>query len=229
MKPAKSPVISLFFSTIIVLAVISIGVIWYNSNAQTSEIKFETPPSAEGQPTLGAQNAAVTVVEFGDFKCPACKSWGEGVFPALITDYIVTGQVKFVYINTNFHGEESRLASLAAEAVLKQSLESYWLFHKALYDEQPPHQNHDDVWITEEKILDIGSRVEGVDLELLQYSLENKTERAEVEKDDRLVEEYNINLTPTIMVNGITVEDPFDYERIKELIEKELEGSKEDE
>ncbi len=34
-----------------------------------------------GQPTLGESGAPVTVIEFGDFKCPSCKAWGEMVYP----------------------------------------------------------------------------------------------------------------------------------------------------
>ena len=30
--------------------------------------------------------------------------------------------------------------------------------------------------------------------------------------------------TPSIMVNGTMLEDPFDYEKMKNLIEEELEG-----
>nr|WP_255262907.1 thioredoxin domain-containing protein [Bacillus cereus] len=28
------------------------------------------------QPTLGKEDATVSIIEFGDFKSPACKDWG---------------------------------------------------------------------------------------------------------------------------------------------------------
>ena len=37
-----------------------------------------------------------------------------------------------------------------------------------------------------------------------------------------LVEEFGVSITPTIMVNGTMLEDPFDYEKIKSLIDQEL-------
>ncbi len=60
----------------------------------------------------------------------------------------------FSFINALFHGEESKLSSLATEAVYKQSPESYWTFHKELFKAQPS-ENHDALWITNERILDI--------------------------------------------------------------------------
>ncbi|MDA6082947.1 thioredoxin domain-containing protein, partial [Escherichia coli] len=77
------------------------------------------------------------VVEFGDFKCPACKAWGQNIFPKLVEDYVDTGKVKFSYINVLFHGDESKLGSVAAEAVYKQNPDSYWDFNKALFDAHP--------------------------------------------------------------------------------------------
>lgn len=44
----------------------------------------------------------------------------------------------------------------------------------------------------------------------------------EVEKDTGLVKEFKVELTPSIMVNDTMLEDPFNYEKIKALIEEDL-------
>ena len=54
--------------------------------------------------------------------------------------------------------------------------------------------------------------------------IEQQSAIEEVNKDTELVEEFKVQQTPSIMVNGTMLEDPFDYEKIKNLIEKELEG-----
>ncbi|KFN04300.1 thioredoxin family protein [Bacillus clarus] len=54
----------------------------------------DLPPIGK-QPTLGKEDAQISVVEFGDYKCPARKAWGERIFPQLQKDYIDTGKVKF--------------------------------------------------------------------------------------------------------------------------------------
>ena len=210
--------------TIIILGLMTAWVVINNMKSSTiEEPSTGKLPPTQGQPTIGEADAPVTVVEFGDYKCPSCKAWGERVFPELVKDYIDTGKVKFSYINVLFHGEESELASLAAESVFKNSPNAYWDFHKELFKEQPS-QNHDALWITPEKIIEVGSNFPNIDLQKLKMDIEQQSVIEEVNKDAELVKEFSIQQTPTIMVNGTMLEDPFDYEKIKILIEKELEG-----
>ncbi|MFS0671494.1 DsbA family protein [Peribacillus frigoritolerans] len=208
--------------TIIILGALTVLVV-INSESKNVESEVKLLPT-EGQPILGAANAPVTVVEFGDFKCPSCKAWGETIFPRLVSEYVDTGKVKFSYINVLFHGEESKLGSIAAESVLKNFPDAYWDFHKGLFKEQPS-QNHDALWINQEKILEVASGVPGIDVDKLKTDIEQQSDLETVNKDTELVEEFKVQQTPTIIINGIMLEDPFDYEKIKTHIEKELEGN----
>ncbi|MGV2941908.1 DsbA family protein [Mesobacillus sp. LC4] len=218
-KPFKMAVVI----TIIIFALLIALVLVNNMKSDTTNnVSFDKQPSIEGQPVLGDPDAPVTVVEFGDFKCPACKAWSQNFYPQLVKDYVETGKVKFAYINVLFHGEESKLGSLAAESVFKQNPESYWIFNKEMFKAQPA-ENHDDLWITKEKILEIASGIPNIDVEQLEADINDQTEMDEVNKDSQLVEEFEVKLTPSIMVNGTMVEDPFDYEQIKLLIDQALE------
>ncbi len=222
MKSKNSGMKMAVILTIIILGVLAALVVINSETKNTgSEVKV---PSIEGQPILGEANAPVTVVEFGDFKCPSCKAWGETIFPRLVSEYVDTGKVKFSYINVLFHGEESKLGSIAAESVLKNSPDAYWDFHKGLFKEQPS-QNHDALWINQEKILEVASGVPGIDVDKLKTDIEQQSDLEAVNKDTELVEEFKVQQTPTIIINGIMLEDPFDYEKIKTHIEKELEGN----
>lgn len=207
------------------LAIIILVAIVILTNQQETKPVETAQIDITGQPTFGEEEAPVTVVEFGDFKCPSCKAWGEMVYPRLVEDYINTGDVKFSYINVLFHGNESILASLAAESVYQQSPESYWDFHKSLFAAQPT-ENHDGPWVTPEKILEVSAEYPSIDLTKLEDDLNQQATMDEVEIDEELVEEAGVSLTPTIVVNGKQVEDPFDYDAIKALIEQELTGEK---
>jgi protein-disulfide isomerase len=39
--------------------------------------------SYAGQPGIGSPNAPVKLMEFGDFKCPACKAFHDTIYPQL--------------------------------------------------------------------------------------------------------------------------------------------------
>ncbi|MFD2045085.1 DsbA family protein [Ornithinibacillus salinisoli] len=223
MKSEKSPFKFVVVVTLLIVALIIALVVINNSNSESNEEKtFDKQPPIEGQPTLGDSDAPVTIVEFGDFKCPACKAWGKNIYPQLISDYVDTGKVKFSFINVLFHGEESQLGSLAAESVYKQNPDAYWDFHKALFKEQPS-ENHNSSWITTEKILEVADEISGIDRDKLLSAIESNSYMDEVNKDTELVNEFEVELTPTIMVDGTMIEDPFDYDAITNAIENALE------
>ncbi|AJD89539.1 hypothetical protein JMA_02220 [Jeotgalibacillus malaysiensis] len=199
-------------------------IVLLNQNDQAGNTKSEGYPPIEGQPTMGNTESAVQVVEFGDFKCPSCKAWGEMVYPQLISDYVETDKISFSYINVLFHGKESELAALAAESVYKLDPDSYWDFQKKLYEEQPV-EDHDAEWITIDKLLEVAGQTTEVDLDELENELTERTMQDEVDLDAELVDEFAVQFTPSIMVNGTMLDDPFDYEAIKSLIDQELEGN----
>lgn len=208
-------------ATVLVLGIIAVIVVVMNQ--QEAPVLETAQTDITGQPTLGESDAPVTVVEFGDFKCPSCKAWGEMVYPQLVEDYVNTGEVEFAYINVFFHGNESILGSLAAESVFENSPETYWDFHKALFAAQPV-EDHDAAWITPEKVLEVASAFSSIDQAQLQEDIEQVAQQEELETDEALVEEAGVTQTPTIVINGQQLEDPFDYDAIKALIEQELAG-----
>ncbi|MBY3621071.1 thioredoxin domain-containing protein [Acinetobacter sp. CUI P1] len=154
------------YTTIIVVLLVALFVINQASKKNTDITKATSKSSStSSQPLMGDTNAKVSIVEFGDYKCPSCKAWGEQVWPKLKASYVDTGKATFSYINVLFHGTESNLGALAGEAVLKTNPDDFWNFHKTLFDAQPS-ENHDGLWITEEKLLDVvQTSVPGIDKE----------------------------------------------------------------
>ncbi|MFD1851274.1 DsbA family protein [Oceanobacillus bengalensis] len=223
MKNNKSSFKFVVIITLFLVALIVALVVINNNRTDSNQgTTLDKQPPIDGQPTIGDTDAPVTVVEFGDFKCPSCKAWGETIYPQLVSDYVDTGKVKFSFINVLFHGEESELASLAAESVYKQNPDAYWEFHKALFKEQPSEDHHSS-WVTTEKINEVAGRLSGIDTDKLNAAIESNSEMNEVNKDTELVTEFDVQLTPTIMVNETMIEDPFDYEAIKDAIDNALE------
>lgn len=211
------------------IALVVVGIVLY-MNRDTGTTVADVPqeservyPPVEGQPMLGDAEAPVQIVEFGDYKCPSCKQWGETVYPQLVEEFIDTGKANLSYINVLFHGEESVIASLASESVFEQDPENFWVFNKAVYDAQPTSQQHDEPWVTIDKMAEIAeATAPGVDVEKMKTDMTTQ-ESAIVEAvgvDAQLVEEFGVPFTPTIYVNGIFLEDPFDYELIAKLIEE---------
>jgi len=69
------------------------------ANAQQTEAadNGEEPPAQVIEMVLGAEDAPVTVIEYASFTCPHCARFHEEVYPDLVTNYVDTGQVRFVF------------------------------------------------------------------------------------------------------------------------------------
>lgn len=210
------------YTTVIVGLMVVLVVVNQLSTKKEQVQSFDDRPSIEGQPTLGSPNAKVSVVEFGDYKCPACKAWSEQYFPRLKQDYIDTGKISFSFVNAMFHGGESRLAAMAAESVFAQDSQAFWTFNDELFKAQP-EADHDAAWITTDKLLEIAeAHTPQIDRDKLLEDINNQTFLPQHEADNALIEKFNVEQTPTIIINGIKLSDPFDYEKIKEMIEEQL-------
>lgn len=170
------------------------------------------------QPYLGATNAPVKVVEFGDFKCPACATWKQSVFPTLYDEYIKTGDVQFYFINFQFIAPDSILAGIAGEAIFKQSPEAFWQYYTKIYDNQPQESL---TWATKTYLKKfVKENVDGIDYEKFNKDLDDELYLVDVKKDFLMAQKSGINSTPSVLVNGVPVQN--DYNTIKSAIEKSL-------
>jgi protein-disulfide isomerase len=89
-------------------------------------------------PTLGSDDAPVTVEIFEDYGCPHCATFNERVKPSLISNYISTGKAKL-----EFHDypvpvtEWSWPSAMAARSVQDRADdEAFWDFSQVLFDNQ---------------------------------------------------------------------------------------------
>ncbi len=212
--------------TLVAVVLLAAIVIISNKQAPDESEIVRVDVDLTGQPILGEESAPVTVVEFGDFKCPSCKVWGEKIYPQLVEDYVLSGKVKFSYVNVLFHGKESVVAAMGAESVYKQDPNVYWDFQKKVFASQPEVASHDDVWVTTDKLIELASEFPSINQEQLKQDVDKELTMDQVNIDKELFTKHNVSQTPTIKINGVTMEDPFDYEAIKKVIESELEADK---
>jgi protein-disulfide isomerase len=212
------------YTAIIVLIIVLLVVInQVQKKEEGQNDQFASAPSTDTQPVLGDANAKVSVVEFGDYMCPSCKIWGETVWPQLEKDFVDTGLATFSYVNTNFHGQPSVIGALASEAILKSHPDQFWNFHKALFAQQPA-SDHDRAWLTEDKAVEVAkAAVPALDEAAFRTSMASAEIKDLVDLDEDLHKDFNVNQTPTIMINETQIANPFDYAAIKAAIEASLE------
>ena len=179
----------------------------------------------EGQPVLGSSDAKVTLVEFGDYKCPACKQWEETIFPQLKADYIDKGDAQFVFMNYPFLGPDSNTAAYAGEAIHANHPDAFFAFHEALYAAQ---QDERVQWATPEYLLEVAKKVvPDLNGDEFLKQIQDDTYKEKVQGDFQAGEAAKVSGTPSVFVNGKEYTGNYlDYKSLKAFIDQELSNAK---
>ncbi|WP_342561248.1 thioredoxin domain-containing protein [Paenibacillus sp. FSL R7-0345] len=173
----------------------------------------------EKQPHLGSPDAKVKVIEFADFKCPACKKWTEVNLDTFIKDYVDTGKAELYFMNFAFIDRDSYLAASAGEAIFKQSNEKFWEYVHELYANQGDEST---IWATQKFILNfVKENIDGIDYTRFEQDVKNHTYMYDVKEDFKIAGAYGVNGTPKFMVNGVLLPDS-SYEGLTAAIESSL-------
>lgn len=89
---------------------------------------------SQASPRLGSADASVTIIEFGDYQCPRCKSWFDFTKPQIDSNYIDTGVANLYFVDVDYIGGDSHTASIATYCAQDQGM--YWEYHDTLYENQ---------------------------------------------------------------------------------------------
>jgi protein-disulfide isomerase len=213
------------FWVIGLIAVGIIGLIFLNSQSDSDQaVKEEI--DYENQPFLGEESAPVSIVEFGDYKCPNCKNFAESTVPLIVKEFVDTGKAKFYYFHYPFiHDDSDRTAKFSEAVYHELGNDVFWEFHELIFKKQPEDTRYETMdYFTEdfltETLKEIASEAEVN--KVVKYFDTKDPEKA-WKKDEALAEELGVTGTPTIFVNG----KKFDGQTLDDLNEMVEEASKE--
>jgi protein-disulfide isomerase len=99
-----------------------------------SEVEKELQGIPQQGTVLGDPKAEVTVTEFGDLQCPACKEFSDQTVSGLVSGPVGDGDVKLDFRQFVIIGPESSDAAKAALAAAEQ--DRYWNFIELFYRNQ---------------------------------------------------------------------------------------------
>jgi protein-disulfide isomerase len=211
----------LMFYTAIVVIVVGAGfwLLWIQSNPSEAVVA-ESGFKLEQQPSRGSADAPVKVVEFGDFKCPACAGFHENVYTPLVQEFVWSNQVEFYFINFQFIGPDSTTSGIAGECIYDQDESAFWEYYDYIYQNQGVEAR---VWATEEWIMNaVRENIPGLNESELQQCIANETFKDRVEEDRRLGTAAGVTGTPSVFVNGQKISN-WSYGPLKQAILQALE------
>jgi protein-disulfide isomerase len=148
--------------------------------------------SEAGNPAKGVQNpdeALVTIIEFGDFRCGFCRRFSDETLPLILDTY--EGQVRYVFRDYPILTAESYQAAMAAECADDQG--AFWAFHDWAYANQNA-LNRDGFMVIAENL--------GLNMDQFTTCVDGQIYNQEVSEDFNAGRALGITGTPTFFING---------------------------
>jgi protein-disulfide isomerase len=188
----------LLLATIIGSLILIVGLaLMFSQPPKSSNVDLEKLIAGASH-TKGSEAAPVTIVEFSDFQCPACRG-AQSLVSSVAEQY--PDQVRLVFRHFPLDSIHPNARRAAEAAVAMESFGKFWEYNAVLFDNQ-------DQWegaaSTEE--LDVFLKKFATDLQVEEASFSAKLAEESagqvVSSDVRLANELGLNSTPTFFVNG---------------------------
>jgi len=172
------------------------------------EAVLTVPVSEDRDHIQGPADAAVTLVEYGDFECQYCG----GAYPIIKEVEARMGdRLRFVFRNfpistSHPHAEQ---AAEAAEAAAGQG--RFWQMHDLLFENQRRLRDQD---------LRAYAEQAGLDLQQFDTELAEHVHAARVREDFMSGVRSGVNGTPTFFINGVRHDGSYEVEALLAALDR---------
>ena len=163
---------------------------------QAQEEGAPAPTAEIGHPSLGDEDAPVTMIEYSDFQCPFCGKFARDTEPKLVEKYVKDGTLRIEWRDFPYLGQESANAAFAARAAQEQG--KFWEYHDLLYENQ---ESANSGAFSDEKLLAL-AREAGLDLERFEADMKSGKFEGAVAADFEEGQREGVTGTPTFVING---------------------------
>jgi protein-disulfide isomerase len=166
-----------------------------------------TPPISDRDHMLGPADAPVTLVEYGDYECPYC-----GAAHPIVASIIrrMGDSLRFAYRHfplTRLHPHAEHAAEMAEAA---GSRGKFWPMHNLLFENQHA--------LDDEDLLGYAARL-GIPPEWAAATLLSHTFAERVREDFMSGVRSGVNGTPTLFINGVRHDGPWDEPTLLEALQ----------
>ena len=172
-----------------------------NKDNNNEVIQRIVAPISENVPVLAADGGSsnITMVEFGDYQCQYCARFNNETKNQIISNFVDTGQIRFVFKDFVINDLPSdRASTLAAEASYCAADQGkYWQYHDELYDNS---RGENTGWVTENSLKQFATRIGIQNLTEFSGCLENHTHRDLVEANSQLASGIGLRSTPSFVI-----------------------------
>lgn len=213
------------FVAVAVVVVIYAGVSsgGFSAGTQSGFVATTAAPITNADWALGSSTAPVSVIEYGDYECPACEEY-EPMVSQMLQDY--AGRVVFAFRNFPLYSIHP-LAGIAAQAAEAAGLQGkFWEMHDLLYASSSWSQ-----WTAStpsdvvSKYFDGYAQSLGLDVAQFDKDINASDVTNKIAADVTSGNAASIDHTPTFFVDQTQIPNPGSYAEFKAAIDAALASS----
>jgi protein-disulfide isomerase len=153
---------------------------------------------------MGNPNAKVVVEEFADYQCPYCGLFATTLQPVLISRYVDTGKIRFIFramafVDQNSINQESHMAALAAFCAGDQN--HFWEYHDLVFHNQKG-ENQGNFLLP--NLMSFAMQL-NLDSVALDQCLKSQKYVALLQSDMERADALKIESTPSFAINTVVI------------------------
>ncbi len=188
-----------FLGSLGLIIVLLFGYYFYATSGTPATTNTEPVVITQTDHVRGAKDGKVTLVEFGDFQCPACAAF-EPIVRQVMADNKDTLKFSFRHFPLTQIHKNALLAAKASEAAGVQG--KFWEMHDILYDKQ-------EEWgeaLNAREFIMVYANTLKLDAKKFAIDLESKTLEDKILAEFKEGVKLGVQGTPTFFLNGKKVE-----------------------
>jgi len=192
---------------IVTAAVIIAGAYSSSTSSKTANANFvatTVPPITASDWAEGNPNAKVSLIEYGDFVCPACGEYFP-VVQQIVQNYSST--VRFVFRNFPLYTVHPDAGISAQAAGLEGGQSKYWAMYDLLYSKQAEWSTTDPTQVVG-KYLDGYAQSIGLNIDRFNNDINATSVMEKIQNDVTGGTAAQIDHTPTFFVNLKQIPNP---------------------
>jgi protein-disulfide isomerase len=182
-----------------------------NSSLLVPANAIQTSGIVNGTYLPASASATLTLVEFGDYECPAC-----GIYSPLVKELLTNFAGNVNYVFRNFPLTQHKNANISSYAVEAAGLQGkYWEMHEKMYATQADWSN-----LSDPTSIFIGfAKDMGLDVNRFTNDLGSSIVKNKVQNDLNDGNTIGITQTPTFYLNGKKLVLNGTADQLKSLVE----------
>ncbi len=178
-------IIGILFGTIMITA---------QDESSTDSMGLNKKNLLEGSTILGNPNAKISIVEFGDYQCTFCYKFHKDTMKMIVEQYVVDGEVNFVYKDFPLNGLSSVMASEASYCAQEQG--KFWQYHDMIYENW---EGENTGWITRVALEKFAENI-GLGMNEFNSCMNDSKYQQKVLNNEEFARKINIDATPSFII-----------------------------